>query len=79
MWLSVLAAVLAVGLTFAAIYKTYVKIRHPMVIFGGKRRVGNFVQDSYASLIQGEPPPTFRNNKCSCSSGPLLAFINVKS
>ena len=69
MWLSVLASLLAVGLTFAAIYYTYIKMRHPSVIFGGRRRVEDFVQDSYASLIQGEPPPTFRNNKCTCSTG----------
>ena len=69
MWLSVLVSLLAVGLTFAAIYYTYIKMRHPSVIFGGPRRVDDFVQDSYASLIQGEPPPTFRNNKYTCSTG----------
>ena len=69
MWLSVLGALITVGLTFAAIYYTYIKISHPSVIVGRNRRVEDFVQDSYASLIQGEHPPNFQSGKCTCSAG----------
>jgi len=69
MWLSVLVSVIAVGLTLAAIYFIYAKIQHPSVIFAGNRRLDDFVQDAYMSLIQSEPPPMFRSNKCSCTAG----------
>jgi len=76
MWLSVLASIIAVGLTLAAIYFVYAKIRHPCVITAGNRRPGDFVQDAYAALIQSEPPPTFRNSKCTCTAG-LFPFLSV--
>ena len=75
MWLSVLASILAVGFTLAAVYFTYIKIRHPSVIPAGNRRVDDFVQDAYASLIQSEPPPTFRNNKCTCTTGSVISLL----
>ena len=69
MWLSVTASVLAIGFVLAVIYNIYSKINHWSLIRAENRMRGDFVLDAFASLIQSEPPPNFRNKKCTCSAG----------
>jgi hypothetical protein len=67
---------LFIGLTLAAIYFVYLKLRHPNVLFSDKKKVPEFIFDSFASLVQYEHPPNFRN-KSSCSAGTLLLFLMI--
>ena len=69
MWLSVTASVLAIGFVLAVIHNIYTKIKHWSLIRADNRRAGNFIHDAFASLLQGEAPPNFRTNKCTCSAG----------
>jgi hypothetical protein len=68
MWLPIIASVAAVGLSLSVIYFTYTKIQHPDVVFSSRKKVLDFLQDSFASLIQGEPPPMFKTRP-TCSAG----------
>ena len=76
MWLSVTASVLAIGFVLAVIHRIYSKVNHWSLIRADNRRASNFVHDAFASLIQSEPPPNFRNNKCTCSAGFVACIIN---
>lgn len=60
MWLSIIASVISVGVTFLTVYYVYMKMHHPDVIFAANRRIHDFIMDALASLIQGEQPPMFR-------------------
>lgn len=70
--MSVLASVIVIGIVNGTVYFIYVKLEHPSVIPDGNKRMPHFVQDSFATLIQYEPPPNFKNDNCSCSAGYLL-------
>ena len=59
MWLPVLASVLALGAALCVVYFVYLKIHHPDVIFSARKKFPDFLQDSFASLIQSEQPPMF--------------------
>ena len=69
MWISVIGAVVLIGMANALIYQIYIKMSHPNVRQEAKKGPAYFVQDAFATLIQYEPPPNFMNEKCSCSSG----------
>ena len=73
MWICVFLSVLVTGGTFGVIYKVYLKIVHPDVNFRASKFGADFVMDSYASLVQYEPPATFKM-KATCSSGNLPLF-----
>ena len=55
-------------LQYAVIYNIYIKIQHPDVVFTLRKNIIDFIQDSFASLVQFEPPQVFKTRP-TCSSG----------
>jgi hypothetical protein len=68
MWCSVIASILSIGASYFVIYKIYIKVQHPDVVFESRKNVPDFIQDSFASLVQFEPPTVFKTRP-TCSSG----------
>jgi len=71
MWLSVLASVLSIGASWSIVYYVYMKIHHPDVIFSAQKNIADIMKDSFAALVQCEPPPMF-SVRPTCSSGKKL-------
>ena len=53
MWGYLAGSVLLIGLTLAVTYKVYSRIKHPTLIVEARKNVPEFVQDSFAQLVQG--------------------------
>jgi hypothetical protein len=68
MWLSLFTSVLTLGVTFWIIYKIYLKIQHPDVIYSEKVVLLDFMNDTYNGLLQAETNPNF-TIRPKCSSG----------
>ena len=62
------------GACYAFVYKIYIKIDHPDVIFASRKNIVGFIQDSFASLVQFEPPRVFKA-KATCSSGYIYFIV----
>ena len=68
MWLSLIASVLALGVTFWAIYKVYLTIHHPDVVYSDQSSVLDFVNNTFNGLLQADTSPNFEV-KPKCSAG----------
>jgi hypothetical protein len=68
MWMAVVGSIIVIGLSLAAIYFAYLKMNHPLLIFSAKKRVEDFIMDSYAALIQYDRSVCF-HHKPSLASG----------
>ena len=76
MWLSVIASVIAIGLTLSVIYKYYKKMRHPIFMETANKNPADSINDALASLLQGEHPPNYKSDKFLYSAGKTsLAFL----
>ena len=61
MWMSILASVLSIGASWGLVYFCYSKIHHSDLIFTNRKSFLDFIKDSFAALVQYEPPPMFVN------------------
>jgi hypothetical protein len=59
LWIAIFGSVVLIGLTLCAIYLVYSKIYHPDLKISASKKLSDFVQDSFASLVQCEQPPNF--------------------
>ncbi len=80
LWLAIFGSVSLIGTMLALIHSMYAKINHPDVVKSATKRVIDFIQDSFASLVQNEKPPNF-NIRPKCSAGvfkdlKLLFFLS---
>ncbi len=70
MWLSVLASILSIGVSWSIVYFVYLKIRHPDVIFSARKNI--------LDIIKVSIPSTFYTlifyTKVFCSAFLLLQF-----
>ena len=71
MWLSVLASVLSIGVSWSIVYFVYIGIHHPDVVFSARKNILDIMKDSFAALTQCEQPPIF-NVRPTCSAGEKL-------
>ena len=76
MWLSVLASVIAIGLTIGAIYTMYTRIQHPQVVEIEGKTIAEYQLESVRFLIQNEAFDGFET-KAHCSSGLLYFVVSV--
>jgi hypothetical protein len=75
LWLAIFGSVSLIGLSLAMIHSVYEKIDHPDFLKSASKKIPDFIQDSFASLVQNEKPPNFKS-KPKCSSGITKNFFS---
>ena len=77
LWSSTVGSVLFVGLAYGIIYKVFVRLNHPELVFKTNKKPIDFFMDSYASLVQSHVHPNFKS-KPTCSSGKKYNKLGIQ-